>query len=308
MAEIQDFDPDLIAAFIDGKLSGAERERVVKLLAESEAAFEVYADAVRARDDLDADSVVSLPSRRENRSKRWWVAGAPIAAAAALLIALLPTVQARRNTATLAMRSESITSTLRDQPTLATALGQGWDERGWSVNRGGVSTVVDSAAALRLGVRATDLQVALAVGDRERAGRAAREIVDLLGSVDLSDASRVEYTDLQKRIVGDSVIAQTAGAAATADDNLRDLLDSPWYAFGKWFAAGELAARAHSADFFRSAETARFLEAAIRSGRFPPDEVEALRQVAVLAKRGVADSEFETIRTRFAELIRRHAR
>jgi hypothetical protein len=308
MAEIQDFDPDLIAAFIDGRLSGAERERVVSLLAKSEAAFEIYADAVRARDDLDADSIISLSSRREKRSKRWWAAGVPIAAAAALVIAVLPTVQARRDTAMLAMRSESITQPFARRPQLAVALGSTWDEGRWSVNRGAGSTFVDSVAALRLGVRATDLQVALAVGDRERAGRAAGEMVDLLGSVNVGETSRAEYEDLRKRIVSDGLSGQTMGAAATADDNLRDLLDSPWYGFGKWFAAGELAARARSVEFFKSDETARFLEAAIRSGRFPPDEVETLRQVAALAKRGVAENEFETVRARFAELIQRHAR
>ena len=42
MAATDEFDPDLVAAFIDGRLSGAERERVVRLLAESEEAFEIY--------------------------------------------------------------------------------------------------------------------------------------------------------------------------------------------------------------------------------------------------------------------------
>jgi hypothetical protein len=60
-------------------------------------------------------------------------------------------------------------------------------------------------------------------------------------------------------------------------------------------------------SFFKSSETARFLEAAIRSGGFAPDEVEALRQVEGLAKRGIADNEFETVRETFAKLIHRHA-
>jgi len=77
---------------------------------------------------------------------------------------------------------------------------------------------------------------------------------------------------------------------------------------GKWLAAGELAARAHSADFFKSSETVRFIEAAIRSGGFAPDEVEALRQVEGVAKRGIAEDEFETVRATFARLIQHHAR
>jgi hypothetical protein len=321
MAAIDEFDPDLVAAFIDGRLSGAERDRVVRLLAESEAAFEIYADAVRARDDLDADTVVPFPEPRPDprpdarpdprpdpRPRHWWrTAGVPLAAAAALLIAVLPAVQSRRANATFAMRAESIAQPLTGRPQLAMALRSALDAPRWSVTRGGGSTFVDSTAALRLGVRATDLQVALAVGDRERAGRAAAEMVELLGSVNLSDAASAEYGDLRKRIANGDSIGQVIGAAATADDNLRHFLDSRWYGVGKWLAAGELAARAHSADFFKSSETARFLDAAIRSGSFAPDEVEALRQVEGVAKRGMSENEFETVRARFAELIQRHA-
>jgi hypothetical protein len=306
MAEMQDLDPDLIAAFIDGKLSGAERERVLKLLADSDAAFEVYADAARARADLDADAVIPFSAPRPHPRRRW-TAAVPLAAAAALLIAVLPAVQSRRGNATFAMRAESIAQPLTGQPQLAVALRSALDAPRWSVTRGGESTFFDSTAALRLGVRATDLQVALAVADRERAGRTAAEMVALLGSVNLSGDVSAEYGDLRKRITNGDSIAAIIGAASAADDRLRDLLDSRWYGMGKWLAAGELAARTHSADFFNASETTRFLDAAIRNGGFAPGEVEALRRVEGVAKRGVAESEFETVRETFAKLIQDHA-
>lgn len=308
MAATDKFDPDLVAAFIDGRLSGAERERVVRLLAESEEAFEIYADAVRARRDLGADAIIPFPPPIpvSPRRPRWLTAGAPLAAAAALLIAVLPKVVSNP-AATFAMRADAIAQPLTGRPQLATALRSALDEPRWSATRGGISTFVDSTAALRLGARATDLQVALAVGDRERASRVAAEMVELLDSVDLSDAARAEYTDLRQRITtGDSISAINV-AAATADEHLHDFLNSRWYGTGKWLAAGELAARAHSADFFKSSETARFLEAAIRSGEFAPDEVEALRQVEGAAKRGIAENEFTMVRETFAKLIQRHA-
>jgi len=307
MAAFNEFDPDLVAAFIDGKLSGAERERVVRLLAESDDALEIYADAVRARADLHADGIVPFPTPVPIpvRRPRWLTAGAPFAAAAALLIALLPRVLSNP-AATFAMRAESIAQPLTDRPQLAMALRSALDEPRWSATRGGVSTFVDSTAALRLGARATDLQVALAIGDRERASRVAAEMVELLDSVDLSDATRAEYGELRQRITtGDSI--SSISAAATADEHLHDFLNSRWYGMGKWLAAGELAARTHSADFFKSSETARFIGAAIRSGGFAPDEVEALRQVEGVAKRGIAENEFEKVRETFAKLIQRHA-
>jgi hypothetical protein len=210
-------------------------------------------------------------------------------------------------TATFAMRAESIARPLTDRPQLAVALRSGLDEPRWSATRGGVSTFVDSTAALRLGARATDLQVALAVEDRNRAGRVAAEMVELLDSVNLSDVARDKYGDVRRRITAGDSISAIEAAAATADEYLRDFLKSRWYGIGKWLAAGELAARAHSADFFKSKDTEQFIEAAIRSGGFAPDEVEGLRQVEGAAKRGIAESEFETVRETFAKLIQRHA-
>ena len=308
MAATDEFDPDLVAAFIDGRLSGAERERVVKLLAESEAAFEIYADAVRAREDLDTDAIIPIRARPpvSVRRPRWLTAGAPLAAAAALLIAVLPRVLSNP-AATFAMRAESIAQPLTDRPQLAMALRSALDEPRWSATRGGVSTFVDSTAALRLGARATDFQVALAVGDRERANSVAAEMLELLDSVNLSDAARAEYGKLRERITSGDSISSIKAAAATADEHLHDFLNSRWYGTGKWLAAGELAARAHSAEFFKSTETARFIEAAIRSGGFAPDEVEALRQVERVAKRGITEDEFETVRAMFAKLIQHHA-
>src|SRR5262249_10105322 len=114
MAATDEFDPDLVAAFIDGRLSGAERDRVVRLLAESEAAFEIYADAVRARGDLHADGIVPLPDPRPEPRPRpqWWMVGAPIAAAAALVIAVLPPIQTSLDNAMFAMAAESIAKPL----------------------------------------------------------------------------------------------------------------------------------------------------------------------------------------------------
>jgi hypothetical protein len=240
------------------------------------------------------------------RRSRWLTAGAPLAAAAALLIAVLPRV-VPNPAATFAMRADAIAQPLTGRPQLAMALRSGLDEPRWSATRGGPSTFVDTTAALRLGARATDLEVAIAVGDRERAGRLVAEMVELLDSVTLSDATRAEYRELRKRITAGDSISSIKAAAATADEHLADFLKSPWYGTGKWLAAGELAARAHSADFFKSNETARFLKAAIRSGEFAPDEVEALRQVEGAAKRGIAENEFEKVRETFAKLIQRHA-
>ena len=311
MAAPEDIDFELIAAFIDGKLGGAERERVVKLLGEAEHAFEIYADAVRTRDDVGRGgnpSVISLDDHRDPRPvpwRRWWQA-APVAAAAVLLLAVMPVIRARRGVSGLDLPTQALLEPLNGQASLATALRVQLDQPSWSVTRGGSSVAVDSASALRLGVRAADLQAALALEDRERAGRIAQEMADLLRPVSVSNASVAEYEAIRTRLVNRDSISAVNAAATSAETNLDALLDSPWFGFGKWYGAGELAALAHSASFFSDPHTKEFLDSAIERGRLAPEDVDLLRQVSGIAKRGVADADFATVQEKFAELIRRH--
>jgi hypothetical protein len=310
MAAPEDSDLELIAAFIDGKLAGSERERVVKLLGESEPAFEIYADAVRTLGDIGqagSDSVVSLEDRRnqKRRTSRWWIA-APAAAAAVLLLAVMPMMRDRRGVSGLELPTQAMLEPLKGQAGVATALRVQLEQPSWSVTRGGRTVGVDSTTALRLGVRVTDLQAALDLGDRERASRVATEIIGLVGPLSVTEASVAEYEAIRARLASGDSIGQVSAAATSAENNLQPLLKSRWFGFGKWYGAGELAALAHSASFFSDPHTREFLDSAIERGRLAPEDVELLRQVAEIAKRGVADADFATVRQKFAELIRRH--
>jgi len=326
MAAFDEVDLELIGALMDGRLTGAERERAIKLLGESEAAFEVYTDAVRARADLEEEEeeeeeakVVPIEPRLDKRQpgrRRWlvgvpaaaaaaWV-GVPAAAAAALLVAVLPSVQAYRDQAVFAAATTDITLPLTQRGDLRSTLRPGWEDRSWSVMRGGTRAGFDSTTEFRLGVRATDLRVALATGDAERARGLTGEVLDLLQAMPVADGAKAKYQGLRSRIerreTGEPLIA----AASDAEKTLNEFLDSRWFGYGKWLAAGELAARTGSASFFASGSTSRFLRAAIGRGRLAPSDVELLRQVSVLAGQGVDGEEFDTIRQNFAELIRRH--
>jgi hypothetical protein len=52
MKASEDYDLELIAAFIDSRLTGIERDRAVKALTESSAALQIYADAVNTCADV----------------------------------------------------------------------------------------------------------------------------------------------------------------------------------------------------------------------------------------------------------------
>ena len=310
MAAYEEVDLELIAAFIDGRLTGAERERAVTLLGNSEAAFEIYADALRARADLgeakDEGNVIPIDKARSRKAFAWRTIGS-VAAAAVLMIAVLPSIRARRDRDLLAASTAEIALPLTQRKDLASALPPGWEERNWTVYRGAVgSSLVDSTTAFRLGVRATDLHVALASGDTERAGRIAGEVLELLQSLELADVPRADYVDMRSRLTSGQAAERVLASALGAERDLGDLLDSRWFDYGKWFAAGEIAARAQSASFFASPKTARFLDRSIERGNLASSDVELLRQVAELADQGVSAQDFDTIRQRFAELIRRH--
>lgn len=320
MAAFDEVDLELIGALMDGRLTGAERERAIKLLGESEAAFEVYTEALRARADLEEVEVVPIPQARPRPRARSWRVAVPYAAAALLMIAIFPSIRALRNrgtddgsavgTAGPVMADSPVTAIARPLLSVGTdlpkVLGARWDERHWTVYRGGGVALVDSATAFRLGVRATDLRIALAADERERAGRLSNEMLQLLKPVDLAESVRSSYTDVQAGLASRRSLADVTEHAVLAENDLADFLDSRWFVLGKWFAAGEVAARARKASFFAAPNTARFLDWAIQSAGLAPSDVALLRQVKGLTGRGLGGDDFDTIRQNFAELIRRH--
>ena len=84
---------ELIAAFIDGRLSAEERARAMKLLADSDEALELFASALRHQADTPDVKVIPIATAR--RWRQWRVI-APVAAAAVLAIVVVPTLVRRR--------------------------------------------------------------------------------------------------------------------------------------------------------------------------------------------------------------------
>ena len=166
--------------------------------------------------------------------------------------------------------------------------------------------MVDSTIAFRLGVRAVDLHLALAQRDTLRADRLAREILESLNAVDLSDAVKADFVALRSGLARGDAVDQLVARASRAEEGLDELLQSFWFDFGRWVGTGELAARARSEEFFADRRTTRFLESAAESGDLSAGDAELLLQIARVSAQGVTGAEFETIRQHFDTLIRRH--
>jgi hypothetical protein len=307
MAEPEEVDLELISAFIDGRLSRDDRQRALRMLAESESAFEVYSDALRARADLSGGDVVPISGVLNRRISVPWRTIGSVAAAAAVLIAVFPVVQAQRDRAVIDATSAELVQPLMRSPNVRTLLGNTSDERGWSVTRGGSTRLVDSTIAFRLGVRTVDLRIALAQSDTLRADQMTREILESLDAVDASDLVKAEYSALGAALTRGEPPDQLAAGATRAEEELDGLLRSFWFDFGRWVGTGESAARARSDAFFADKRTTRFLEsAAERGGELSESDAAVLLQIRALAGQGVTGEEFDTIRQHFRTLIRRH--
>ena len=305
-------DLDLIAAFIDGRLGPADRDRAMALLATSEAAFDVFVDATRARAEA-GDGVIPI-----GRSRRWLPGGrrttlfvlAPAAAAAVLLFVVLPRTGARSSRDT-SVSATSLVGALGGTDLRAAASTVGAGERGWSVTRGASSSLADSASAFRLGVQALDLRVAVMADDRSAADRLAGEMLDRIAGIELSQFVAARYTNLRRGIAG-TQREQLLAQVSQAEEALGKLLagrpaDAFWFNFGKWSAAAELAAGARSPTFFQSDLSARVINDALSRGGGTRADTSELRRASDLARPNATDHDFQMERDALHSLIKKHA-
>ncbi|MEP6495678.1 MAG: hypothetical protein ABJF01_23545 [bacterium] len=310
-------DLELIAALLDGRLSGEERTRAVKLLADSDEARELFASSLRdvrdvptVRDQQATPDVKVVPIAARRRVQ--WRVLVPLAAAAVLTIVVVPKLTNRGAQTT---GSANVYATMLTQnPRFAGELHAGWEQR-WAVTRGGEPTreapgtqasgsPAESRLAFRLGVRSVDLQVALARGDTGLAQRVTSEILETLKGVAFSDLVGARYTELQNKI-STGTRAQLIERASSNEGELRDLLGSSVVApftFGEWTGAAELAAETHDASFFESSRGTHSIKS---TGGLSSEDVDALGTIEALVKQGPTDSSLDEVKDVLQSVIRR---
>ena len=300
----EEIDLDLLAALLDGRLSGAERERALRLLSRSQAALEIYADAVRVQADPTVRQVTPLAAAPRPRPWKWSVA-VPVAAAAALALAVVPRMFTDDDLA-LMVASADVAAPLTSRADFRAVLGEGWDQRTWSVTRGGgPAPHPDTVMAFRFGVRALDLRIAVELGDLTLADRLTGEMLAWLESEDFMEQAAAGYRRFREQLANGSATEGLIDEASRLEAGLDAGLNPFWFGFGKWVGGGELAARARAGAFFESPLTTRVLNDALESGRFAEEDLGTLRQIDGLRQQSDS-SRFETARGLFQALIRRH--
>lgn len=277
--------PDLedLAAYIDGRLSGARKSQVEERLLHDDEYHEVFLDAVRfqQKQAQDAGEVVRPAAGRWRRS---WRVAVPLAAAAVVVVA----VTIRSPDRTVA----GWASRLDAQAVLAQ--GEDWDDPGWTRSRGPEDLPYrPQELAFRLGARSLHLRLALSAGDRETLDLEAGRLARLAREAELFLVPSL-YEGLRDETVGIEALPARVGLAEKScyeDGSPEKRL----FLLGAWAEAGRLAALTGDAKAL-----ARVIRG--RPTVLPEDGIDAqIRLLDAVEKSG--DDRFERAASAFSEIL-----
>lgn len=289
-------DPNLLAAFLENRLTAEERRRVIDRLNASREDYETFAEAAGVLDELRTDppsmepAPASAPTpAQRTRGSRWPWLLVPLAAAAAAIVVVLPSLRGTADVGQLlALAAPSEIVTESGQGALTRQLGADWSATGWSVTRGG-SEAAGAASEFRIGARLADLEIALDQRDTDAAQLAAAELAALLDQVPGGTAVALQYSS--------GAAGPVAGTAASARASLQALLGrSTALRLGIWTEQARLAVLAGAIDYFDDAAMS-----ALRG--IAADVPQHAAQVAAV-ERAVETGDTAALRTAIEELVR----
>ncbi len=279
-----------LAAFADGRLTGAERQRAVEHVADCERCYDIFSEVVRFQEEEEGEEaraddraagtpLAAVVLHPKSRSWLWPSVGGAVAAAALVLLVAAPL--------------------LRDAP----PPGPDWDKHRWAgFLSGDGGQWGEQEAAFRLGVLSVDLEVALNAGRADRAIALTFRLEEALRSYESADPQRALYGNLQERLDRGEKPAALARRAATARGYLEALpMPEPYYALGRWVEQGRAAALVGNRRFFRR-ETRPFLRQ-LEGVELPPNVALEMETVRSLISRGPGDHDLVPLERSLAAVI-----
>lgn len=255
-----------IAAFLDGKLSGEERARIIAHLNECASCYSVFADA--ARFQLDEKQEASEPEKTEQLSgtvvpfpkRKLLTWAASIAALLLVGLAAIP-IYRQYNEMPVLVASELIDPGV---PVASESIGE-WQDRFRGIDDEGALT--DSPAEFLLGAHLVDLRLRLARNEKGEADQILLQIGNQMDQLLVKPAEEARFYAEARGRIAEGVPPQSLLAEADrVEASLTEFLAPATYlAFGKWTEAGRLSAQARNADFFQDRENRRFLRWLLRN-------------------------------------------
>jgi hypothetical protein len=259
-----------LAAFLDGKLSGDERARVVAHLADCPRCYEVFAETARFQlyeeegtEDPDPpewvpeelviaqvqDKMVPFPRRQVFR----WVS--LIAAVLAVSLAV-PSLYSQYYTMPEIRSAQLVNPAVAAKASPKDVFWEEFTKRG----SGGGSGLASVPHEVLLGAQAVRLNLSLSHNDSARALNDLAGIHNHIDEIGFLPDQAKGYSEIQTRIAG----GQPAGKFLEKAEQIEASLtveEDPYVAFGKWLEAGRLSALAENPDFFKAPEKRKFLRA-----------------------------------------------
>ena len=300
-------DPEILAAFIDGRLRGDERRAVVEHLDRCADCYEVFSETVRFQQKDEPRGQVVRPPRFAGRPWLWAAAAAAVVFVAILALPILRMAPERpvvtgADAPELRLSSAALVREmgLGEPPGATPAPWQGWPE-GFGF-AGGLDR---ETAAFRVGVRLVDLRMALREGDL---GTARELVPELTGAL--------EAAGIAAELDGQLEVAREAAALADADAlggtvgsieaAAEGLLDPFALAFGKWAEAGRLAASAGDRELFLAPEFAE-LQDDLRDRELREPVARRVEEIAARTRGDLGPPEdMEALETLFRNLVSLH--
>lgn len=307
-------DSATLAAFVDGRLSGDHRERVVEHLARCDDCHELVADVAHVlRDPAVAQVDDEAGAGEEEDGVSPAAGGTPLrppasrfrralplagAVAAAVLVALLAWTVVGRwiltppSPATVA----ELTAPLPVDGAVASAVATVEDYG--DVDRGLGGTTPDTERAFLLGLRAAELRLARAAG-----ADAAEPLLLARLETLLADESKVAgpvIGTVFREPPSDEVPDPLAEADLLLAESLPDR--AHWYALGRWAGVARVAAATGHREWFAAGAARRTLRALDRDD-WPQPVAAELDAVAALARDGVDPAETSELTAALERLI-----
>lgn len=321
-------DPDELAAFIDGQLSGEERRKLEAHLGACEACREIVAESLLLLEDVSEEDLAVSVDRVEAdeadaepaggkvlthpswRRTAWRLA--PLAAAAALGFLLWPTLRSFFQPRPLSS-AEMIAHYVDPKGLLKPPrpespeqrLVEDWSDQGWPVFRSSnyVGTLSEEQIEFRLGVRAVDLQIALQIGSETDQFAILGELIVLLrDGVDFAAPLEQLYEQIRDSIDTSST-DPLLEATSQAEEALQDFFPSDHYALGKWAEVGRMATMIGDAAYFDRSWFGPQAKRLERAGLDPKTKSQ-IRQIREVSSGTLDQSALQTLRAAFDEIIR----
>ena len=264
--------PERLAALLDGTLTGQDRERVLKQLAQSPDDVALLANAAAALRDIEGEpeSQPKTPARVGEPVPLTWRRKANvrvlIGAAATILVVAGGTWLAIRRTSGAALGPAQYVAMLDDS---SDRLPRDWNGQPWTARRSAQDLAVSPRArAVRLGARLVDLQVAVGTSDSATATIAA-DIARLVAGLPVSTAISERFANIGSR-AGETPerLQPDVDAAANA---VRIAAGERHVDLGSWLEAARLAAVRRDAAYFRHGTSQSVLGELARDSTATPE-------------------------------------